>query len=129
MYQAFSYLYISAIKQFISMKRKHLYLLLAVIGICYTWYYNIQFYQTATDTSITNFIAQTTTTFPAQSIAADLTVVVLTFFVWMIAESLRLKISYWWVLIPLTFLVAIAFTFPLFLYMRSNALEKGRAGT
>ena len=111
------------------MKRKHLYLLLAVIGICYTWYYNIQFYQTATDTSITNFIAQTTTTFPAQSIAADLTVVVLTFFVWMIAESLRLKISYWWVLIPLTFLVAIAFTFPLFLYMRSNALEKGRAGT
>lgn len=105
------------------MKRKQLYLLLAVLGVCYTWYYNIQFYQTAEDTSIVNFIAQTATTFPAQSIAADLTVVVITFFVWMIAESLKLKIRYWWILIPLTFLVAIAFTFPLFLYMRSNALE------
>jgi hypothetical protein len=49
---------------------------------------------------------------------------VLTFFVFMIPESLRLKIRYWWLLIPFTFLVAVAFTFPLFLYLRENALEK-----
>jgi hypothetical protein len=62
--------------------------------------------------------------FAGKSFGADLTVVVLTFFAFMIPESLRLKIKYWWVLIPLTFLVAIAFTFPLFLYMRENKLEK-----
>ncbi|WP_047551626.1 DUF2834 domain-containing protein [Psychroserpens sp. Hel_I_66] len=106
------------------MKFKHLYLLLAILGFAYTWYFNIQFYLTETDTSITNFITLTKTTLPAQSIVADLSVVVITFLVWMIYESFKLKIPFWWVIIPLTFLVAIAFSFPLFLYMRANRLEK-----
>jgi hypothetical protein len=106
------------------MKFKHLYLLLAILGLAYTWYFNIQFYLTETDTSITNFIALTKTTLPAQSIIADITVVVITFLIWMIYESLKLKIKFWWVIIPLTFLVAIAFSFPLFLCMRANRLEK-----
>jgi hypothetical protein len=59
-----------------------------------------------------------------KSIGEDLTVVCLTFFAFLIPESLRLKIKYWWLLIPLTFLVAIAFTFPLFLYLREITLEK-----
>ncbi len=106
------------------MKRKHLYLLLAILGISWTWYYNIQFFQTATDTSLSNFIAQCLTTLPAQSIGADITVVCLTFFAWMIPEALRLKMKFWWVFIPLTFLIAIAFSFPLFLYFRERKLEK-----
>lgn len=106
------------------MKLKHLYLLLALLGLAYTWYFNIQFYLTETDTTITNFIALTKTTLPAQSIVADITVVVITFLVWMIYESLKLKIRFWWIIIPLTFLIAIAFSFPLFLYMRANRLEK-----
>jgi len=106
------------------MKIKYLYLLLAILGISWTWYYNIQFFQAAEDTSLSNFIDQCLTTLPAKSVGADITVVCLTFFAWMIPESLRLKIKFWWALIPLTFLIAIAFTFPLFLYMRANKLEK-----
>ena len=106
------------------MKLKHIYVLLAILGICYTWYFNIQFYLTEENTSLLNFIAQTKTTFPAKSFSADLTVVVLTFFAWYIPESLKLKIKYWWILIPLTFLIAIAFTFPMFLYLREVKLEK-----
>jgi len=105
------------------MKLKHVYLLLAIIGIVYTWYFNIQFYLTEENTSILNFIKQTKTTFPAKSFNADLTVVVIVFLIWMITESLRLKIKYWWILLLLTFLIAIAFTFPLFLYIRANKLE------
>ncbi|WP_044398733.1 DUF2834 domain-containing protein [Lacinutrix sp. Hel_I_90] len=105
------------------MKLKHAYLILAILGIAYTWYFNIQFYLTEDNTSILNFIAQTKTTFASQSIVADLTVVVVTFLVWMTYESLQLKIKYWWMLIPLTFIVAIAFTFPFFLYLRANRLE------
>jgi hypothetical protein len=71
-----------------------------------------------------NFFKDAQLNFASKSISADLSVVVITFFVFYIYESLRLKIKYWWVLIPLTFLVAIAFTFPLFLYLRENALEK-----
>lgn len=108
------------------MKLKYLYLFLAIIGLCATWYFNIQFYLTEENTSILNYIAQTTTTFPARSFNADLTVVVITFFVWYIPEARKLNMKYWWVFIPLTFLIAIAFAFPLFLYFREIKLEKLR---
>lgn len=106
------------------MKFKYIYLILALIGLFATWYFNIQFYLNAEDTSIGNFIAETNLSFPAKSISADISVVVLTFLIWMVYESQKLKIKHWWIIIPLTFLVAIAFSFPLFLYMRANRLEK-----
>jgi len=76
------------------------------------------------DPSFSNFMNDAQLNFAGKSFGADLTVVVFTFFAFMIPESLRLKIKYWWVLILFTFLIAIAFTFPLFLYIRENALEK-----
>ncbi|AOW16413.1 hypothetical protein LPB03_02540 [Polaribacter vadi] len=106
------------------MKLKHLYLLLSILGICYTWYYNIQYFNTVENVSFVGFLNDAQQNFAGKSFGADLTVVVFTFFAFMIPESLRLKIKYWWVLIPFTFLIAIAFTFPLFLYLRANALEK-----
>ena len=105
------------------MKFKYVYLLLAILGICYTWYYNIQWFQTVENPSFLNFLSDAQANFAGKSLGADLSVVVVTFFVFMIPESLRLKIKLWWLLIPLTFLIAIAFTFPLFLYMRANRLE------
>jgi hypothetical protein len=118
------YSFFGVLNKITPMKFKHLYLLLAILGLMYTLYFNIQFYLTETDTSITNFIALTKTTLPAQSIIANITIVVITFLVWMIYESIKLRIKFWWIVIPLTFLVALAFSFPLFLYMRANRLEK-----
>jgi hypothetical protein len=106
------------------MKRKHLFLALAVLGICYTWYYNIQYFQTAEDPTLINFFKDAQANFAGKSFGADLTVVVLTFFAFYIPDAIKLKIKFWWVLIPLTFLIAIAFTFPLYLYLRENHLEK-----
>ena len=106
------------------MKYKYIYLLLSIVGLIATWYFNIQFYLTADDTTLSNFIALSNSTLPSKSISADISVVVITFFVWMIYESRKLKIKHWWVIIPLTFLVAIAFSFPLFLYMRATKLEQ-----
>jgi Kef-type K+ transport system membrane component KefB len=106
------------------MKLKHIYLILSVIGICYTWYYNILWFQTAEDISFLAFFKDAQQNFAGKSIGADLSVVVLMFFIFLVTESRRLKIKYWWLLIPLTFLVAIAFTFPLFLYLRELALQK-----
>lgn len=106
------------------MKRKHLYLFLSIVGLCYTWYYNIQYYQTAIDPSFLNFFRDAKCSFPAQSLGADLTMLVITFFVFYIPDALRLKIKLWWILIPLTFIIAIAFTMPLYLYRRELAIEK-----
>ena len=106
------------------MKLKYIYLLLAVFGLCYTWYYNIQYFQTASNPSFFNFFAGAKSNFASKSISADLLVVLLTFFVFYIPDAIKLKIKYWWILIPLTFLMAIAFTFPLYLYLRTVTLEK-----
>jgi hypothetical protein len=106
------------------MKLKHFYLFLTVLGISYTWYYNIQYFQTTETPSLVHFFKEAQSNFAGKSFGADLTVVVVTFLVFMIPESIRLKIKYWWILLPLTFLIAIAFSFPLFLYMREIALEK-----
>jgi hypothetical protein len=106
------------------MKIKYIYLFLAVVGLILTWYYNFKFYQLEPDTSIQNFIALTTTTWPAKSISADISVVAVCFIVWMINESFKLEIKLWWLVLILTFLVALAFSFPLFLYLRANRLEK-----
>ena len=106
------------------MKLKYLYLALSILGICYTWYYNIQWFQNSENPTFLNFFQDAQNNFAGKSFGADLTVVCLTFFAFLIPESLRLKIRFWWVLIPLTFLIAIAFTLPLFLFMRESALEK-----
>lgn len=106
------------------MKRKHLYLAIAILGLVSTGYYNLQFFQTASDTSVTNFIRLATTTYPAQSLGVDILVVVLTFFAWYIPEAIQLKMKHWWVFIPLTFMVAIAVSFPLFLYFREQKLAQ-----
>lgn len=106
------------------MKLKHFYILLSILGICYTWYYNIQWFQTTEEPTFLKFFQDAQLNFAGKSFGADLTVVCITFFFFMIPESLRLKIKHWWILIPLTFLVAIAFTFPLFLYMREKRLQE-----
>ena len=106
------------------MKLKHVYLVLSILGICYTWYYNILWFQSVENPTFLNFFSDAQLNYASKSISADLSIVVLTFFVFYVYESIRLKIKYWWLLIPLTFLVAIAFTFPLFLYLRENALKK-----
>ncbi len=106
------------------MKRKHIYLLLSVLGLAYTWYYNIQWFLTTSEPSFINFFRDAACSLPAQSLGADLTMVVLTFFVFYIPDAIRLKIKLWWILIPLTFIIAIAFTLPLYLYWREEALDK-----
>ncbi len=106
------------------MKRKHFYFLLSILGFAYTWYFNIQYFQTGIDPSFLNFFRDAKCSLPAQSLGADLQMVVLTFFVFYIPDAIKLKIKFWWILIPLTFLIAVAFTLPFYLYMREMAIEK-----
>lgn len=106
------------------MKRKYLYLILAFIGLFYTMYYNVQYFQTAPDASIVNFFKETKVNFPSKSLAADIRIVVFVFFVFYIPDAIRLKIKFWWALIPLTYILAIAFTFPFYLFLKESKLEK-----
>ena len=106
------------------MKLNYLYLSLAILGILYTWYYNILYFQSVENASFIGFMQDAQINFAGKSFGADLTVVVFTFFIFLTTESLRLKIKYWWLFIPFTFLIAVAFTFPLFLYFRQRKLDE-----
>lgn len=109
------------------MKRKYIFLAIAILGLCYTWYYNILFFLEHDNTSIVYFFEMAQINYAGKSFGADLTVVVLTFFVWYIPDARKLKVKLWWILIPLTFLIAIAFAFPMYLFMRERRLEQIKA--
>lgn len=70
------------------MKLKHIYLALSVLGICYTWYYNIQYFQTVENAFLISFFQDAQQNFAGKSFGADLTVVCLAFFTFLIPESL-----------------------------------------
>ena len=110
--------------RYFNMKRKYIFLIISIIGICYTWFYNIQYFMTYEEASLVHFFELAQSNFAGKSFGADLSVVVLTFFVWFIPDARKLKVKAWWVIIPLTFLIAVAFSFPFYLYLRELALEK-----
>ncbi len=94
------------------------YFVLAIIGLFVTWYFNLQPRET-------NFIADLYTNSASSSFANDLIVVVTVFLVWSFIETGRLKISYWWwaVCFIFTFLIAAAFTVPLYFLLRERRLN------
>lgn len=94
----------------------------AAVGIVVTWYFNIQFMAEHGGFSLTAFIADNYVNAASISISNDLLVVVAAFTVWSFFEARRLQMRHWWTYIVLAFLVAIAFAFPLFLFMRERRL-------
>lgn len=88
---------------------------LSLAGLVGTWYFNVQFF--AQDSEISYLEAWFVN--PASSSAAvDLIVIAAMASVFMAVEGWRLRIWWTWVLIPLSFALAVAFTFPLFLAVR-----------
>jgi len=90
---------------------------LAIIGLCVTWYFNLQPRETG-------FIADLYTTSASVSITNDLGVVVATFLIWSFVETRRLEMSYWFwgLFVIFTFLIAAATTVPIFMLMRERRL-------
>jgi len=97
--------------------------IIAVIGLCATWYYNIQIMTSPEGFSVGKFIADNYVNAASASISNDLTVVTLLFVFWSFLESRRLAMKHWWLYIVLTFTVAIAFAFPLFMLFRERHLS------
>lgn len=101
-----------------------IYALLAIIGVCVTWYFNLQLMQTPTGLSLPSFIADNYVNAASASITNDLLVVTAVFLFWSFGEAHKLGMKHWWLYVPLTFGVAIAFSYPLFLLMRERKLAQ-----
>lgn len=101
------------------------YLALSLAGACSTWTYNILWMQqvhralTAREFVAVGFQGSAL----LGSLASDFWVGSLAALIFMIAEGLRLRMRGIWVYVVLTFAIAWACAFPLFLFMRERKLR------
>lgn len=96
------------------------YLVLAVAGAVGTWFFNLQM------ADLDTFFIQVWDTPLMSSLAVDLLVVGLAFYVLMATEGRRLRMSPLLLVAlgVLSWLVAVACAFPLFLFFRERALVR-----
>ncbi len=98
------------------------YFALAIAGLIGTWYFNIEFFRSGSDLT---YVEAWFVNAASSSAAMDIIVTALAANVLFIREGLRLGWGKWaWVAIPLTYLVALAFVFPLFLGLRELSLAR-----
>ena len=101
--------------------KRIIYLSLAILGLVVPWYYNLQFFGTA---SLSDFVTATSVNLAAKSVSFDLFIATVAGSTWMYVESKRVGVRFVWLYILLGFLVAFGFAFPLFLFVRETKLEK-----
>ncbi|MDD7938055.1 DUF2834 domain-containing protein [Actinomycetospora lutea] len=102
------------------------YAALSVIGLVGTWYFNLSFFATGGTDYLGGWFAN-----PASSSAAvDIIVMAIAACIVMVVEGRRLGFRPIVValLVVLSFVLAVAFTFPLFLALRERALLRGPGG-
>jgi len=104
--------------------RQWLYAALAVAGFFGTLAFNLQFAREAGGFDVGAFVAGGFANPAAGSLTMDLLVALASFLVWSYSEARRLAMRRWWVYVAVTFLVAFAVAFPLFLLARDRRLEE-----
>lgn len=102
-------------------KLEKVYALLAVVGAVLPWYFNLQFL--ATGAGGPDFLSALWVNAATSSFTVDLVVACVTFVVWLFVEARRLGMRHVWAYVVLTFAVAFACAFPLFLLMRERHLR------
>ncbi|MEB2343951.1 MAG: DUF2834 domain-containing protein [Deltaproteobacteria bacterium] len=103
--------------------RQWLYAALAVAGFLGTLVFNLRFAREAGGFDVLAFLAGGFANPAASSLATDLLVALVAFLVWSRVEARRLGMRRWWPYLALTFLVAFAVAYPLFLLARDRRLE------
>ncbi len=105
--------------------RQIAYAVLAVVGFAATWYFNLKFIEESGGVfSVSEFVAASYANSASSSIANDIGVACLAFLVWSFAEARRLGMRYWWTYPVLTFAVAFAVAYPLFLFVRERKMAE-----
>lgn len=106
----------------------YIYLLFALLGLIIPWYFNLQqiFYSPFSFTLV-EYFKQGMATPLAASITTDFFIGTIPVLIWMMVEAKRLGMKYKWLYFIGAFLIAFAFTCPLFLYNREKLLRKKEA--
>ncbi len=101
----------------------YIYLAISLAGAAFPTLANIKFMKIyGPGFDIGQFISLASNNPASQSLSLDLFFASTAFILWMAIESARLKIKNFWLVILGTFLIAIAFSAPLFLFLRERRL-------
>ena len=105
------------------------YAAFAVAGAIVPWYYNLR-YMRESGAMMTpqSWFAGGFVTALTGSITTDFLIGTTPVLIWMVVEARRLGMRHWWFYVVTTFLVAFAFSCPLFLLMRELRLRSAGAG-
>lgn len=104
-----------------------LYGVLALAGLVGTWYFNLSFI--LGPESELNYLQAWFANPASSSAAVDVIVAAVAACVFFVHEGIRLGWRWSWLFVPLTFGVALAFAFPLFLALRERALSRTASNT
>jgi hypothetical protein len=100
------------------------YLSLGALALVGTWSQNILFFRETGTTSAITFIEACFANHAAASISIDILFFAAAAFVFMGVEARRLKLPYFWLYVALSFVVAVAVAFPLFMAVRQQRLSR-----
>ncbi len=101
---------------------------LALLGLGFTWFYNLRFIESAGGFDLGAFIDACFVNFASSSITVDILIGASAFTLWMFVEARRLGMRHVWLYFVLTNFVAFAFAAPLFLLMRELKIEELNQG-
>lgn len=96
---------------------KRFYLGSAVIGTVIPWLFFASFFVTE-GFNISLFVQSLFANGAAGGFMSDVLISIVVFLVWSFADSQRLGVQHWWVVLPASFLVGLSLALPLYLYIR-----------
>jgi len=100
----------------------------AAAGVVVPWYFNIVWMRgSGSHLTPSALVAGGFATPLTSSLTTDFFIGTIPVLVWMVVEARRLRMRHWWMYVVGTFLVAFAFTCPLFLMMREIRLNANQS--
>ena len=104
----------------------------SLLGLIWPFYFIIQFINLVRNGNIQGSLIDIGTAFfddawitPTSGfISADTVILLISIFIFYAAEGKRLKLKYWGIYFPLTFLISLAFSFGAFMFVRELEINK-----
>ena len=104
----------------------------SLAGLIWPFYFILQFIQLVRNGNIQGSVIDIGTAFfddawitPTSGfISADTVILLISIFIFYVAEGKRLKLKLWGIYFPLTFLISLAFSFGTFMFMRELKISK-----
>jgi hypothetical protein len=103
-----------------------IYFMLAIFGLCATWYYNIQYFAQGGPDAFSTYLQSALVNLVTTGITVDVYFSAFVFSIWVFRESTRVGLQKPFVYVILCFTVGLAFALPLYLGVRELKMNQAQ---